>query len=128
MKSAIIEKIIEKPFEQVLTAIRSNIVSNGLLLLHEINTQEILAKHGIEIKPLRQILFFHPRYMSEILGGDPLAVNEAPMKIVIREIDTIQTSVSFPNPVISFSDYNCDKIMGIELLEKINSIIKFTTT
>ena len=128
MKSAIIEKIFEKPFEQVLTAIRGNIASNGLLLLHEINTQEVLAKHGIEIKPLRQVLFFHPRYMSEILGGDPLAVNEAPMKIVIREIDTIQTSVSFPNPVISFSDYNCDKIMAIELLEKINSIIKFTTT
>ncbi len=128
MKSAIIETIINKPFEQVLTAIRNNIVSNGFLLLHEINTQEILANHGIKINQLRQLLYFHPSYMTDVLKSDPLAVNEVPLKIVIREIENCKISISFPNPTINFSDYDCDKEIGLELLGKIKSILKFTMT
>ncbi len=127
MKSTIIEAIINKPFEQILTSIRNNIVSNGFLLLHEINTQEILANHGIKINQLRQLLFFHPSYMTDVLKSDPLAVNEVPIKIVIREMENYKISVSFANPIMSFSDYDCDKGMGLELLGKIKSILNFTT-
>lgn len=128
MKVAIIETSLNKSFEEVLDSIRNNIVSNEFLLLHEINTQEILSKHGIKINQLKQLLFFHPSYMNNILKSDPLAVIEAPLKIVVREINKNETNISFSNPEINFQDYDCDKNMGIELLEKIKLITKFVTT
>ena len=125
MKSAIIEVSILKPFEEVLSVVRANIRAEGFLLLHEINTQEILANHGITIGELRQIFFFHPSYMVDILKNDPLAVNEVPLKLVIRSTTREETHLSFPNPVATMMDYNCDKALAVELLKKIRSILEF---
>ena len=122
MKSSIIEKITVLSFETVCKLIRNNIASNGFLILNEINTQEIVARHGIVIPKLIQILFFHPRYISIIMENDPLAINEVPIKIVIREINDNNTSISFPNPEISFSDYHFLEKLALELFNKINAI------
>ncbi len=43
---------------------KENILAEGFLILHEIDTQSIVSKHGIIIKPLKQILFFHPNYIQ----------------------------------------------------------------
>src|SRR5687768_2157409 len=98
MKAAIKETILNKRFDMVLTDIKCNIIANDFLLIYEINTTQILAAHQIAIPELRQLLFFHPRYMKEILATDPLGVNEVPLKIVIREIEPDKTSISFLDP------------------------------
>ena len=123
MKSAIEESIVMKPFDEVLATLRNNIVSNGFLVLHEINTMEILAKSGIEINPLRQILFFHPTYMKDILAIDPLMVNEVPLKIVVRFIDSTNTSVSFPNPTKNMLGYGGSESLAFELYGKLQDIV-----
>lgn len=123
MKSSILETTFKLPFEAVYDTIKKNILSNGFLLLHEINTQEIVAKHGLKICPLKQLLFFHPKYVEAILNDDALAINEIPIKVVIYEKENGNISVSFPNPKINLSDYNCDEEMASELLEKINTIL-----
>ena len=63
MKKEIIERIVYSPFETVYTQLKENILAEGFLILHEIDTQSIVSKHGIIIKPLKQILFFHPKYL-----------------------------------------------------------------
>ncbi len=125
MKSAIIERTFDLPFEEVYNSIRNNIVANGFLLLHEINTQEIVAKHGMKIRPLGQLLFFHPKYIEKIINEDELAINEIPIKVVVIEKDDGIISVSFPNPVVNFSDYNLDSQTASELLERIGTILIF---
>ncbi len=122
MRSSIIEKTTTLPFETVCQLIRNNIASNGFLILNEINTQKIVVQQGIVIPKLIQILFFHPRYISIILENDPLAINEVPIKIVIREIKDCNTSVSFPNPEMSFREYNSLGKLALELLNKISII------
>jgi uncharacterized protein (DUF302 family) len=122
MKAAIKESILDQPFSIVLSDVKRNILSNDFLLIHEINTKQILAAHHIIIPELRQLFFFHPRYMKEILASDPLAVNEVPLKIVIREIERDKTSISFPNPVVNLDDYKVNPDMARELLKKIQLI------
>lgn len=124
MKAAIKEIINHQPFNSVLSNIKKNILLNDFLLIHEINTKQILATHGVTIPELRQLLFFHPRYMQQILDNDPLGVNEAPLKIIIREIERDKTSVSFPDPDVNFADYNLSSTMVKELSAKIHSIVK----
>jgi uncharacterized protein (DUF302 family) len=123
MRAAIIETNLEKPFGYVFDELKKCIMANGFLLIHEINTQEILAGSGIEILPLRQLLFFHPMYMKQILDHDTLAVNEAPLKIVVREISNRQTNISFPDPRINFGDYKLPARFAEELFFKLYKII-----
>lgn len=123
MKSSIIEVVMNKPFEEALGIIKMNIVSNGFLILNEINTTEILAKHGIQIGELKQLLFFHPTYMKDVLEIDPLLVNEVPLKFVVRSISHSDTSVSIQNPIKTMNDYKGADLLANKLLDKVQLIM-----
>jgi uncharacterized protein (DUF302 family) len=123
MRSAIIEVAVKKPFDEAINTLRANIIASGFLIIHEINTTEILSKHGIKINELRQLLFFHPNFMKDVLSIDPLLVNEVPLKFVIRSINKKETSISILNPIGSMSDYKGSENLATELLDKIMLII-----
>lgn len=125
MKSSIIEVAVYKSFEETINTLKSNIVTNGFLVLHEINTTEILSKHGIKIAELRQLLFFHPDFMNDVLKIDHLLVNEVPLKFVIRSIDLNETCISISNPLETMSDYSGAETLAAKLLEKIMLILNF---
>jgi len=72
-------------FARILDALRASIVREEMMVLHEINTQAIIARAGVESMGLVQILYFHPRYMKRVLEGNPAAVIEAPLKFAVRE-------------------------------------------
>ncbi len=118
MKSGIIVKEFDMPFNAVCHAITQNIKSAGFLLLHQINTQDIVSKHGIAIRPLKQFLFFHPTYIDQIIKQDPLAINEIPVKVVVYDQGDGRVHVSFPNPVVTLKEYEVDPKMAAELLSK----------
>lgn len=95
------------------------------MLLHEIDTQAIVAKHGVTIPPMRQLLFFHPKYIAEIMANDPLAINDIPLKLVLHQLDETTTQLSFKNPMHSLQDYGLKPEMAEELLERVQGIIAF---
>ncbi|WP_352629955.1 DUF302 domain-containing protein [Mesorhizobium sp. M0496] len=66
--------------------------------------QALLQKGGIITIRLRQLLWFHPRYMARLLLTDPSAVPEAPLKFVVSEQAT-GVMVRALNPVLVFSPY-----------------------
>ena len=72
-------------FDGALKVIRAVLAERDLWIIHEIDPQMLLARGGYRIERTRQILFFHPRYMVRLLGADPSALVEAPLKIVIVE-------------------------------------------
>ncbi|RDY61516.1 DUF302 domain-containing protein [Flagellimonas nanhaiensis] len=124
MKSTIEHRMSNIAFNEVYETIKKRIVEEGFLLLHEINTQEIVAKHGITIPALRQLLFFEPKYIAQIMELDPLAINDIPMKIVLQDMEE-GTSISFQDPRMSLNDYSLEDSMLKELLERIHSILNF---
>ena len=113
------------PFGQVYSTLKQRITDHDFLLLHEIDTQAIVAKHGITIPPLRQLLFFEPKYIAQIMAGDPLAINDIPLKLVLQEVDAHTTQLSFKNPVGSLQGYGLDPTMAAELLERVQGIVAF---
>lgn len=94
------------------------------MLLHEIDTQAIVAQQGITIPPLTQLLFFEPKYIAQIMANDPLAINDIPLKLVLRQLDETTTQLSFKNPVGSLQDYGLKPAMAEELLERVQGIIR----
>ena len=125
MKAHVEHQTLPLPFGQVYGTLKQRITEHGFLLLHEIDTQGIVAKHGITIPPLRQLLFFEPKYIAQIMANDPLAINDIPLKLVLQEIDAQTTQLSFKNPVGSLQDYGLDAAMAEELLERVRGIVQF---
>ncbi|MBO9732563.1 MAG: DUF302 domain-containing protein [Chitinophaga sp.] len=122
MKTDNITLLLEQPFEAALSQARTAIAENGFLLLHEINPQAILASQQIEIGPVRQLLFFHPVYMKQLLDRDPTAVIEVPLKLVLRATDK-GTTLSYFNPVAHFEGYEGLDALGKELHLKVELIV-----
>ena len=125
MKAHVIRQTVPVPFGQLYGALKKRIVDHGFLLLHEIDTQAIVAKHGVSIPQLKQLLFFEPKYIAKIMSNDPLAINDIPLKLVLQEIDAQTTQLSFKNPVGSLQDYGLDPEMAAELLKRVQGILAF---
>ncbi|WP_421802721.1 DUF302 domain-containing protein [Flagellimonas sp.] len=125
MKAHVIRQTVPVPFGQLYGALKKRIVDHGFLLLHEIDTQAIVAKHGVSIPQLKQLLFFEPKYIAEIMANDPLAINDIPLKLVLQEIDAHTTQLSFKNPVGSLQDYGLKPEMAAELLKRVQGILAF---
>ncbi|MBO0341015.1 DUF302 domain-containing protein [Flagellimonas profundi] len=125
MKAHVIHQTLPVPFGQLYGALKKRIVEHGFLLLHEIDTQAIVAQQGITIPPLTQLLFFEPKYIAQIMANDPLAINDIPLKLVLHQVDAHTTQLSFKNPVGSLQDYGLKPEMADELLERVQGIIAF---
>lgn len=125
MKAHVVHQTLPLPFGQVYGTLKQRITEHGFLLLHEIDTQAIVAKHGITIPPLRQLLFFEPKYIAQIMANDPLAINDIPLKLVLQEVDAHTTQLSFKNPMGSLRDYGLKPRMAEELLERVQGIVEF---
>ncbi|MEQ8422530.1 MAG: DUF302 domain-containing protein [Arenibacter algicola] len=125
MKATVLHKTLGYSFYDTYTMIKERIKQNGFLLLHEINTQNVVAKQGIIIPKLIQLLFFEPKYVGQIMGNDPLAINDIPLKFVIRSLGNGHTEVSFQDPVGNLRDYKLEGEMLNELRKRIDEILNF---
>lgn len=125
MKATVLHKTLGYSFYETYTMIKERIKQNGFLLLHEINTQNVVAKQGIIIPKLIQLLFFEPKYVGQIMGNDPLAINDIPLKFVIRSLGNGHTEVSFQDPIGNLRDYKLEGEMLNELRKRIDEILNF---
>ncbi len=111
-------------FEATMNLLRAEIGAADLMVLHEIDTQTIVRKSGLEIPPLRQILYFHPRYMKRVLEGNAAAVIEAPLKFTVRETVEGAVHCHFIRPEYLFGRYNGLEDLGAELKGIVEKIAK----
>jgi uncharacterized protein (DUF302 family) len=97
------------PFEATIETIHEALSEADLWIIHEIDPQMLLKRGGYAISRTRQILFFHPRYMVRLLGADPSALPEAPLKLVVME-HANAVRVSWLAPQLLFDRYGNDQL------------------
>jgi uncharacterized protein (DUF302 family) len=73
-------------FEATVARLKQAITEMDLWLISEVNPQILLERGGYAILPARQLFFFHPRYLVRLLGADPAAVVEIPLKLVVLQM------------------------------------------
>lgn len=117
------EALSSYDFDETITRLKQSFEAENLLLIHEINTQQILKMAGIDIKGLRQLLFFHPRYMKLLLETNPAAIIEAPLKMVVMEDDKQRVILRYPHPDDSFGTYEGLEALGKELSALLERIV-----
>ena len=101
-------------FDETVERLRAAIVAAEMMILHEIDTQAIVRRGGIEISGVRQLLYFHPRWMKTVVETAPDAVIEAPLKFVIRETKN-GTQCNYSWPSQTFGRYTGLEQMAREL-------------
>ena len=91
-------------FDETLSRIRRAIEAENLMVVHEINPQQMLRMVGVRTGGMRQVLFFHPRYMKQIMETNRNAGIEPPLKVLVMESPN-GVMVRYEDPVHQFQVY-----------------------
>jgi len=102
-------------FEETLLRLKAAIEAEGLWLIHEIDPQLLSRRGGYAILPIRQLLCFHPRYLARLLEGDPTALIEAPLRLVIWESPDGRVRLRHPDVEKAYRQYPALEALGQEL-------------
>ncbi|MGI4810195.1 MAG: DUF302 domain-containing protein [Janthinobacterium lividum] len=96
----------QRPFSEVLAALRQAIDQAGMKVLHEIDPQGALRSIDQVIGGARLLFFFHPQLLAQLLGIDSSAIVEAPLKLAVLELPDGSVSIRAADPAIAFMRYN----------------------
>ena len=93
------------PFAETVARLRDAVARAGFWVLHEIDPQAIVARGGYKIGAVRQILFFHPDQMAQVLTANPSALLEAPLKFAVIAMPDGSVAVRWIDPASAFARY-----------------------
>ncbi|MEQ9569570.1 MAG: DUF302 domain-containing protein [Longimicrobiales bacterium] len=107
-------------FDQTIALIKQAIEGENLMVLHEINPQQMLRMVGVRTDGMRQILFFHPRFMKQIVETNRNAGIVPPLKILVMERPDGTVMVRYHDPVHLFQPY--DGLEGVA--SELNTVVQ----
>ncbi len=110
-------------FDETLNRLREAIEQENLMIVHEINPQQMLRMVGVKRAGMRQILFFHPRYMKQILEANPNAGIEPPLKLIVMESPR-GVMVRYEKPAHQFAPYQGLDAVVADLTKVYDRILK----
>ena len=110
-------------FDETLDRLRQAIEGENLMVLHEINPQQMLRMVGVRTGGMRQILFFHPRYMKRIIETNRNAAIEPPLKLVAMEMPDGKVMVRYIDPPYLFGRYDGLEEIGRELKGVVETVV-----
>ncbi len=110
-------------FETTLATLKQAIEGENLMVVHEINPQQMLRMVGMRVRGMRQILFFHPRYMQRILETNRNGGIEAPLKLIVMERPDGSAMVRYHDPVHQFGPYDGLEEIAAELRAVFETVV-----
>lgn len=110
-------------FDETVGILKDAIESENLMVIKEINVQQMLRMVGVRTKGMKQILFFHPRYMKKIFQKNKNAGIEPPMKILVMERLAGKAKVKYIKPTYLLGKYKGLESVAKELEELVQKIV-----
>ena len=114
-------------FSDTVELLKSSIEAQNLMIINEIDPQKMLRLVGVQTDGMRQIFFFHPRYMKRIYETNKQASIEPPLKYVVMEMPNGKVMVRYIKPSHKFDPYKGLNDLATELDELMAGIAKSTT-
>lgn len=114
-------------FDDTVAMLKGAIEQENLMLVHEIDAQRMLRMVSVRTKGMKQLLFFHPRYMKRIREANPHGTIEPPLKIAVMERPDGKVMVRYMKPSIQFGRYDGLGEIGGELESVIVKVLNSVT-
>ncbi|MEE9167486.1 MAG: DUF302 domain-containing protein [Candidatus Neomarinimicrobiota bacterium] len=109
-------------FNDTVEILAAAIEEENLMLIKEIDAQKMLKMVDKKVGGMKQLLFFHPRYMKRIIETNPLGSIEPPLKLAIMERPDKKVIIKYIKPTHLFSQYQGLESIGEELEEVVHKI------
>ncbi len=110
-------------FDQTVALLKQAIEGENLMVVHEINPQQMLRMVGVRTGGMRQILFFHPRYMKRIVETNRHGGIVPPLKVLVMEMPNGRVMVRYHDPVHQFEPYTDLEELAAELRGVIETVV-----
>ena len=110
-------------FDETIRQLKSGIEEQNLMVLHEINPQQMLRMVGVRTGGMRQLLFFHPRYMKQIIEANRNGGIEPPLKILVMEMPNGRVIVRYMDLNYQFGRYAGLEEIGRELAGVVDAVM-----
>jgi uncharacterized protein (DUF302 family) len=114
-------------FNTTLSTLRSAIEGENLMVIKEVDPQQMLRMVGVRVGGMRQILFFHPRFMKSIIESNRNGGIEPPLKILVMEGPNGMVMVRYEDPLHQFAPYDGLDDVAAELSELVAGIVSSVT-
>ena len=114
-------------FSDTVELLKASIEEQNLMVINEVDPQKMLRLVGVKTKGMRQIFFFHPRYMKRIYETNKQASIEPPLKFVVMEMPNGKVMVRYIKPSHKLSPYMGLDDLARELDELTATIAKSVT-
>lgn len=114
-------------FNDTVELLIGAIEEQNLMVIKEINAQQMLKMVNKQVGGMKQLLFFHPRYMKRIIEANQMGAIEVPLKIVVMERPDGKVMVRYIKPSHLLGTYRGLSEIGLELdkvLADISSSVK----
>ena len=109
-------------FNDTVELLTVAIEEQNMMVLKVINAQQMLKMVNVQVKGMKQLLFFHPRYMKKIMQANPMGSIEPPLKIAIMERPDGKVVVKYIKPSSLLGKYDGLAGIGAELDEVLATI------
>ena len=109
-------------FNDTVELLTAAIEEQNLMVIKEIDAQKMLKMVNKKVGGMKQLLFFHPRYMKMILEANPMGTIEPPLKIAVMERPDGQVMVKYIKPSALLGKYSGLEEIGKELDEIVTQI------
>ncbi len=110
-------------FDQTVALVKQAIEGENLMVVDEINPQQMLRMVGMRTRGMRQILFFHPRFMKRIIETNRHGGIVPPLKVLVMEMPNGRVMVRYHDPVHQLEPYTGLEELAAELRGVIEHVV-----
>ena len=113
-------------FDDTVELLKGAMEEQNLMVIKEIDAQKMLRMVKVKTKGMKQVLFFHPRFMKRIMEINKHATIEPPLKIAVMERPDGRVMVKYIKPSYLFGRYDGLGEIGGELEALVVKIVEST--
>lgn len=127
-KDGSIVKMSQYSFQETVDILKGAIEEQNLMVIYEIDGQKMLRMAGKAVKGMKQIFYFHPKYMRKVVEANQAAVIQIPLKIIVMEKPDGKVVIRYFRPSKLLNAYKGEESIAAELDGLVVKIINEITS
>lgn len=102
-------------YSETLDLLKGAIEEQNLMVIADIDGQKMMRMAGKQTKGMRQIFYFHPKYMRRVIEANQAASIQIPLKLLVMEKPDNTVVVRFLKPSTVLNEYAGEEEIAKEL-------------
>ncbi|MFY0654385.1 MAG: DUF302 domain-containing protein [Cyclobacteriaceae bacterium] len=115
-------------YNETVDILKGAIEEQNLMVIHEIDAQKMLRMAGKQVKGMKQIFYFHPKYMKMVMEANQAATIQIPLKLIVMEKPDGKVVVRYFKPSTILNKYKGEEAIAAELDGLVEKILAEVTS